>query len=177
MRTRRLVLIAAVIPVVFSAVRRVDASDPALDADLVGYGGTSSGGWACGPSARVRYAGAAANALIAERRSASGHVEGIFGMVGAAADHEAVTLFRNTCEYPGACPDDSIPTRFLYGMHARIGYAEPTFAIQGGVTRFQAWNAPISTEPSFGWFPEIELRIGNLDGPTASPVSEPPPPR
>jgi hypothetical protein len=165
MKLRRFLLSAAALPVMLSGVERVHARDPAIDAEVDGYGGTSSGGWTCGPSARVRYAGGAVNAAVSERRAPSGRREGMFAMVGGAAEHEEVTIPAPAC-VSAPCPDGASaapPARLLYGAQARLGYAEKTFGLHVGLMVFQGWSSSASTSPDLGWLPEVELTAGDLD--------------
>jgi hypothetical protein len=84
-------------------------------------------------------------------------------MVGAAAEHEEVTILAPACVSP-PCPEDTAPpARMLYGAQARLGYAEKSFGLHVGLMAFQGWNSSASPSPNLGWLPEVELTAGDLD--------------
>jgi len=135
-----------------TAPTRVRAS---TEVEGVGYGGTSAGGWICGPVGRANYGGAGARVRIAERPGRFGGT-GLTGEAAAAFERESATI---ECE-----PDDTGCVKFrssgMFGGHARAGYQWEVFGFEAGATAFQGHSTKLNSAASAVVFPDAEIAIG-----------------
>ncbi|MEJ7733520.1 MAG: hypothetical protein WKG00_30530 [Polyangiaceae bacterium] len=123
------------------------------------YGGQTSGGWICGPSATVRYGGAALGARVAERPRASPEAAGFLGAAAVAVEGQVNVPARGGGDPPdgdGRLP----PDRVLGAAHARGGYEGRHTRIEVGAGAFQGWSSSSSREPIVVPYPELELAAG-----------------
>lgn len=150
--SKRPILTVLALGIAATAPTRVRAS---TEVEGVGYGGTSAGGWVCGPVGRANYGGAGARVRVAERPGHFGGSGG-FGEGAAALESEASTT---QCK-----SDDSrcVANRSagLLGGHARAGYHWDVFGFEAGATAFQGYREDYDSSPSVGVIPDAEISIG-----------------
>jgi len=134
-----------------------------LEAEVVEYAGQSTGGWACGPVGRARYAGLGARIRYSERAVDDPTGSGLTGIVGAAVEHERVELVdRRYCGLLKECrayerdPENLV----LGGVGATVGDNMRYFGAHFGAQAFGARSRPNSREASVMIVPQLELRVG-----------------
>jgi hypothetical protein len=160
MRNRRGVLVVGVSLLVWSAAERSSAgSDQEIESAV--YGGQSSGGWMCGPSATVRYGGAALGARVAERPRSSPEGAGFHAAVAAAVEGQVNVRDRGSGD-PDTGDGRLPPDRLLGAAHVRGGLSTPYTRIEGGAGAFQGWSSSSSSEPVLVPHPALELAAGLL---------------
>lgn len=129
------------------------------EAEAVGYGGTTAGGWACGPVGRANYGGVAARVRMAERAARHGGGGGLLE-VGGAAEYEAVKIIDCRGDDPCEGPP---PERVLVGSHFRVGYIGllsnegHSLGVEGGLTAYQGWRTASGGTPAVHAFPDLEV--------------------
>src|SRR5579859_1078257 len=118
MSRRRAMLLLALLVLVSTAAKQVGATETEIEAQ--GYGGTASGGWACGPDARVKYGGVAGTvrARIGDTPSDALVLE-----AGGAVEHRDYA--RIPCEggCSGDAPSAAVPSpSTMGGAGMKLGY-------------------------------------------------------
>src|SRR3954451_22935937 len=88
LRHRRILFVAGVIGVALSGARTTRARDPKVDLDSAAYGGSTTGGWTCGPTGTARYAGVGLNATLSEHGRMDPDGPGFLATAGAAVERE-----------------------------------------------------------------------------------------
>lgn len=175
MATRRGWLVLGGVALVFSAVRPV-AADTAGELQGGIYGGTTTGQWACGPSARVNYGGLGAQGRFwvssrpkqPQDKSAQGESvpEGFNLGGGLATEVRGYRLLH--CPGGGDdCTESSRqlpPTGFVEAASVSLGYDAKVFGIRLGGLATQRYSHHTDRKPSLLVFPEFHLRIGRLRG-------------
>jgi hypothetical protein len=162
MTRRRGVLFGGLVALVASAGRT--AVGAPVDIEGAGYGGTASGGWACGPDARVKYGGGGAEVHVREgERGQPDH--GWNASFGGAIEGRSFTAL----DCGGACNDAGAPIVVPSGGAvgagvARIGWDGRWFGARGGVNVFEVWNKHDDRGPTVLVIPALTLRLGLLDG-------------
>jgi hypothetical protein len=149
--SKRFVLTALSLGIIATAPTRVRAS---TEGEAVGYGGTSAGGWICGPVGRANYGGVGARVRMSQRPAPFGGT-GFTGEGAAAVEYEKATA-RCT---DTACIDTH--QAGLFGAHARTGYQWEVFGFEAGATAFQGYHHENDTGPSTGVFPDAQISIGS----------------
>ncbi len=161
MTIRRTVLCFAVALLVASAARRSSAGTGELDAAV--YGGSTAGGWVCGPVGRANYAGVGANVRVQQRAADERQGEGWAGTVGAGVEHERVEI-TNCGEKPCDPEKEIAPApATLPGGHASAGHQWQHFGVQLGAMAWRGWDENDDEDPKWRAFPELELSAGRRD--------------
>lgn len=140
-----------------SAVR-TSAGDPQFDVEGTGYGGTSTGGWACGPTATARYAGGAAHMMISERPRHDPNGPGLMAIAGGSLEGESVRLLPGSAE--GTLDPGGTPTTAMGALHGRLGDEDQWFGFQIGVLGFQGWSGAGDRKPKWAAWPDLRFRVG-----------------
>jgi hypothetical protein len=150
--SKRPLLTILALGIAATAPTRVRAS---TEVEGVGYGGTSAGGWICGPVGRANYGGAGARVRVAERPGRLGGT-GFTGEAAGALERELATV---ECK-----PDDErcVTNRSsaLLGGHARVGHQWEVFGFEAGATAFQGYMTKYDQTPSAIVVPDAEIAIG-----------------
>src|SRR5262245_21203716 len=73
-------------------------SAPAYETELDSSGGTTTGGWTCGPAVRVNYAGMHGQAQIAQRRRDDRDGPGYMAQLGVSAESQNIELIEDRCD-------------------------------------------------------------------------------
>lgn len=158
MKTKRIFLATGLALLIFSAAHRVGAGVTG-DVEVDGYGGQTTGGWICGPMARVKYGGGAVQASIVQRgvRTPEGENEGQGTVVtiGGAAEGETIELINDSTP-----PSLASPGRPILGGQIRAGYRWKWIGIEGGAGMFQGWDSPTAESPVVLPYPSVELSVG-----------------
>lgn len=158
---RRLFLSLGVLGLCATGIERYSGASGPTDVTLEGYGGASHGGWVCGPSANVKYAGGggAVRAHVNDSGDKSGFV------VGAAGGAETRSYHLTDC---GDCetPNDSVvpPSRVMGAGRAELGYDGKWVGVTAGAMLFQRWKEHDDRDPSIAGTPTLDLRFGKLAG-------------
>jgi hypothetical protein len=169
---RRWTLVMLLALLVATAARRSGASTP-VEVELAAYDGRASGGWACGPTASVRYGGlggvvrlhSLAASESAERSVTVGPSarSGLAVTVGAAGEGRSFTLLgcaTRDCSGAGAI----VPPGGIVGAAmARLGYDSEYVGFHGGALVWQRFANNTDTRPTWQWVPELLLRVGRLE--------------
>jgi len=158
---------AALLLLLLSAVRPVGASSPA-DVELAGYDGMGSGQWACGPKARVRYAGIGGRARFFPSESSTEGTtgggrqpeleHGLAVTAGVAVEGRGYRLLA-CYDPPCSVPPESIAA----GGFALLGYDGRIFAFHAGPLLWQRFVSSTDSHPAVNVFPDIEFRLGRVD--------------
>jgi hypothetical protein len=155
-RWRRSVLAAGVVCMSATAPR---AQGTPTEGEVVAHGGSSAGGWICGPVARARYGGAAVRVEHGQRDEADTRRGGWTGIGTFAVERERLSLVRcdeSDCALP--------PDRPMVGGSAMASFQSRVAGARLGGGLYQAWRSPRSTEPALAIYPEAELAL-RLDSP------------
>lgn len=161
MRTRRLLLGSGLCLLIASAGRPSLGSTG--EVEVAGYGGTSTGGWACGPSGQVAYGGVGTDFRISQRKNRDPAGPGATAVVGAAVEHQSFECEAGCSEQVdelGNRKESGPPDAVLVGARARGGYTWKHFGVEGGVLAYQGFEEATSIEPETRLFPELELQGG-----------------
>jgi hypothetical protein len=164
MTPRRLFLSLGFVGLIASAARPA-ASSP-VDIEGTTYGGSASGGWACGPDTRVKYGGVGAEVRIhptarPEPGTNQAGDDGIVLSVGGAAEHRAYAFLDcNQCSNAGTTVP---PAGVVYGGTIKAGYDGRWIGVNGGLLLWQNLDTATDTSPTTNFFPELSLRVGPLD--------------
>lgn len=152
---KRAWLLAFALGIMAAGPARVQAAG---EVDAVGYGGTTAGGWACGPNARANYAGGGARVRASERPLASPEGAGLVAETAAAGEFEATTISgcAEGCDSSDRAPPDAV----LAGASARTGYHWSSFGVEVGAVAFQAFGNNLDESPSIAVLPAAELSVG-----------------
>lgn len=172
--SKRPLLAVLVLGICATAPTRVRAS---TEVEGVGYGGTTAGGWICGPVGRANYGGVGARVRVAENPGRFGGT-GLTGEAAAAVESESSTTHCRSTD-SGCITDRS---NVMGGAHARAGYQWEVFGFEAGATAFQGHDLQSDTKPSIGVFPDAEIAIGprtvargvlGIGSPTATTLRRP----
>jgi hypothetical protein len=150
--SKRRVLSILALGIAATAPTRVRAS---TEVEGVGYGGTSTGGWICGPVGRANYAGAGARVRVAERPGRFGGT-GFTGEGAAAFESESSVT---QCE-PNQAQCVRNRSAGLLGAHARVGHQWDMFGFEAGATAFQGYDSQSHSKPSVLLIPDAEIAVG-----------------
>jgi len=161
MSRRRALLISGFLFLVITAARRVGAAE--TDVDTGAYGGSASGGWACGPSARANYGGVGAEVRV---HTADAPDEGPVIAVAGAIEHRSYV--RLDCK-PGPCRDSlgegaTVPPPSTLGAASvKGGYDGKWVGFRLGALTWEHFSKADDRLPSLFVFPDCTLRIGPLE--------------
>jgi len=156
MSTRRLVLAGLATGIAATAPTRVAAS---TEVEAAGYGGTTAGGWVCGPVGRANYAGVGARVRVSEHGPS--HIgEGFLGELAGSVERESMTIV--SCEKALVCPKGTRENP-MYAGHLRAGYAWETLGVEAGATVYQAYDKPADPAPTTAVVPDAEISYGSPD--------------
>lgn len=134
-----------------------------VEGDAQGFGGTSAGTWACGPSHRAVYGGLGADVAV-RPRAADGPGEGLELRAGAAVDYRAYQLLDTNCDDPATC-DGRIPSGSPHGGgRANVGWDTKYFGVRGGALVFTRYFEANDGGPKPQVLPELHLRAGGRVG-------------
>jgi hypothetical protein len=169
---RRILLALGVVGLTISAAERVGAGTPA---ELEGgvYGGSASGRWTCGPSARVNYGGAGARGRVwlsepqrlqideAVRRGTPPvgfHLGG--GLAGEYRSYRLIPCNQASCE-----PQDrQLPPEGMVGaLSFTLGYDAPWLGFRAGMLAYQNYNAATDRRPTRILLPDLVFRAGRRE--------------
>jgi hypothetical protein len=154
MFTRRFLL--GSIAVSFLATAPVTVGATTTDVEGAAYGGTSAGGWACGPRARANYAGVGGRVRVSEDAAPLGG-KGYTGEVAAAGEYEATRITDCDPQKTGDCT--APPSVIAGGAHARVGHRWTLITLEGGATVYTAWDKNTDTKQSATVFPDAEVGV------------------
>ncbi len=156
MSHRRKVLAAGLLLLICSAAERAPATTGKVEA--VGYGGSSTGGWICGPVGRAKYAGGAVNARFSKREPTARQIGAGTGEVGVALEQEEVTVVA--CDEDPCTVGESLGDDVHFGTHAEGGHQWKNTAIEGGI---MVWSGTTDDgEREALALPEASIRMGVL---------------
>jgi hypothetical protein len=133
------------------------------EVEVAGYGGVSSGGWACGPTGHVAYGGVGTDVRLSQRGNRDPNGPGATGVVGVGLEHQSFECDGGCNDYydeQGKLRRSSPPDGLLVGARARGGYTWKHFGVEGGALVYQGFESADASEPSLGVFPELELQGG-----------------
>lgn len=133
--------------------------------EVAGYEGNTTGGWACGPQASVRYGGLAAELRHAERKVTPEQGVGMTLALGAAVEVarariDAEPISEASDEWEATAPPGAFSDVFGAG-NARVGYHARHFGIEGGMMMWSGWKEP--RKHGMLVFPELLLSFGPRD--------------
>jgi len=179
---RRIVLILGLLVLLMSGVRRVTAAVPG-QIEAEGYGGESSGGWACGPSARATYAGGGLNARVypskappegdadedggalAEQPYHKRDLEPEGASMGGGGGVEQRGYERTSCAHDPCGPTDVVPEgRLLVAGHANLGVDWRYLGLRVGAMVFPMWSENDDHSTTAYVIPDLDLRFGRRMG-------------
>ena len=186
---RRLVLVLGVGGLVVSAASRVTAAGPA-QVDVEGQAGSTTGQWACGPTARVNYGSGGGHARYyvedqppkrLEDRPAPPATAGggrergdddgkpdlePHGLsIGGGGGLEYREYTRIAC-YGRPCDSgDVVPRPGVLGAgRANLGYDRDYFGVRLGALAFQLHSDSADRSPTSYVLPDVDLRFGRRAG-------------
>lgn len=154
--SRRSFLAVLALGIAATAPNRVRAS---TEVEGAAYGGSTAGGWVCGPVGRANYGGVGARVRVAEHEARFGG-SGFTGDLAAAGEAEATTI--TDCMGGSDCPSGTRRSA-MYGGHARVGYQWETIGVRAGVTAYQGYGRPADDSPTASLFPDAEVSFGSAD--------------
>jgi hypothetical protein len=178
MPSRRFVLSCCVLAMASTAVSHVHAST--TDLEGAAYGGTTAGGWACGPAGRVNYGGVGARVRVSERPARYGG-SGVVGEVAAGGAYEATSFVRCGTQC-GSAERIMPPPGPVLGANARAGYHGSWWGVEGGVGFFQDYSHHLDDHPTTHTLPIVEVSLGDhelgravvgIGSPTVTTLSRP----
>jgi hypothetical protein len=154
---RRRLLALGVLLVLATGPRRVIATTGEVETS--GYGGTTTGGWICGPPARVAYGGIGGEVRVAERAPTAHDGEGWNGKLGISFERQKTEVGSCTGQY---CTPSKIapPTTVLMGTHLRGGWFGRYGGVGVGVGMYEGWSKNTDESPRVQVYPELEARAG-----------------
>ncbi len=187
MRLRRVFLSMGVLGLFATGVERYSGAAP-TEVDIDGYGGATSGGWVCGPSADVKYGGAGGGVRVHPLSAPTSTEVGErppppastvpdpieapppphyeprgepHGLEIAAFGGAESRSFR--LRSAGGDDDRTVPpTRVLGAGRAEIGWDDHYFGIHAGAVGFQRWADNAARDPSLLILPTLDFRFGRL---------------
>jgi hypothetical protein len=134
---------------------------PKFEAEVDSSGGSTVGGWTCGPAARVNYAGLHGRVQVSERRRHDENGPGFTAELGAAAESQNIQLITARCdENCSPSQSDLPPDRVMWAGNLRGGYRTEDIGFLLGWTLYQGWMRHTDDEPRLGWCPDIEFTFG-----------------
>jgi hypothetical protein len=148
--SRRVLLVVGAVGVASTGARTTRARDTKVDLETAAYGGSTTGGWTCGPTGTARYAGVGLNATFSEHGRLDPDGAGFLATVGAGVEREVVEIEPCCTGQPAA----------LSGMHARLGGGGRSFGLEAGVLAYQGWSSPSLTAPGWSVWPELKIIAG-----------------
>jgi hypothetical protein len=167
--TRRRLLLAGGLGALVVSAARPAASSP-VEVDGTAYGGTASGLWTCGPSARVKYGGIGGEVRVrpsASHDAGAGETgetgeTGFIVSLGAAGEHRdfARTDCGPSCNAATGVP----PSGVALGSALKIGYDFRWLGVRAGALAWQNWASATDRGATWLFFPETKLRLGRLTG-------------
>jgi hypothetical protein len=142
-----------------------------VDIEATGYGGATTGAWACGPTARANYGGIGAEVTVhahPEIRSDSEVVlhedegtekTGLALSLGATAERRVFTILQcggkfTQCAVP--------PAGVAYAGAAKLGWDFPEGGFRVGLLMWQNWGSPTDTTPGTAWLPDAQFWAGSM---------------
>jgi hypothetical protein len=161
MKTRRILLATGLGLLIFSAGHRVRAN-VGVQAESAAYGGETSGGWVCGPSATLKYGGVGSSVTVSQREADAPQGRGAMVNVAVAGERQADQLIQGPSCVENSCSSALPPAGLLLGGRARAGYEWRYVDILGGLGLYQGYNSNTDTKPSLEAYPDIEMHAGSL---------------
>ena len=155
MRATRVFSLVALVGLIASAAR--PAASAPVDLQAEAYGGTASGGWACGPSARVNYGGVGGSIQVRPAATAKDANTGLAFSATAAGEHRDYSLIDcagSDCTVP--------PSSFATGGSLKGGYDWDGLGFRAGVVVGQYWGNNEARSPTGMVLPDVSLRFGPL---------------
>jgi len=141
--------------------------------DAEGYGGSATGAWACGPTARATYGGAGGRARIhltngkddGDEDSETVRREPVGASIGFGGGLESRGYERlSTCE-PQPCTDPAVPRpRLLPAGHLNVGHDGRYWGLRAGVVSMAAWSESTDRLPTGYLLPDVDVRLGRRLG-------------
>ena len=146
----------------------VSAAHPAigapLDVEAAGYGGTASGGWACGPDARVKYGGGGGEVRVHSKATTDDPESGWSGALGGAVEDRAIS-YLDCGQECGSSPPPTVTSGGVVGAGAaKVGYDWRWFGVRGGVNAYEVWDARSDARPTLLALPSLIVRGGRVNG-------------
>ncbi len=168
--TRRGWLTLGLLALLTTGVKRVTAAGPG-QVDVEGYGGATSGSWACGPAATATYGGAGGNARIytdgqPERDPQARSTRPPEGFsLGGGGGLESRGYDRRSCrDNPCGTRDAMPPATLLAAGHANAGYDANFLGVRLGAVVFPRWEKNTADSVTLAVVPELDVRIGARNG-------------
>jgi hypothetical protein len=158
MTYRRIFLLLGLLGLILSAARPA-ISAPA-DLEATGYGGSASGGWACGPNTQAKYGGVGGEIRVRPGATKPDDPEGASVSLGVAGEHVAFTLL-DCGGGPCNSTNNSVPPAgTALGASAKGGYDWKWVGFRVGVLPWQSWFNNTDTAAKWNVWPEASLRVG-----------------
>ena len=163
MTNRRLLLGAGLALLVASAAQPTRAATTKGEVEGAAYGGTTAGGWVCGPVGRANYAGVGARVRFDEREAKKHQGSGWSATVGGGAEAESVEIIK--CRDDPCTAEDEVapPNTTLVGAQAKGGYHWQHFGVEGGAMAYSGWDDNTDRSPGWAALPVVELSAGRRD--------------
>jgi hypothetical protein len=178
MNYRRLFLMVGAGGLVASAARP-GAAGVEAGAEISGHTGSSSGAWACGPAARVRYGGLGASGRVyadstrpaaSAPDAASALPDGLSLGLGLARENRSYTLIDCRLaadgvigKTPASCALP--PTGPVSALNASVGYDSRGFGMRLGFLYYGRYEGAADPEPAYKVIPEGSFRVGPRQAP------------
>ncbi len=159
LRVRRTALVTALVALIASAA---ETSRAGTEVEAAASGGTSTGGWACGPLGRANYGGL--NAQFHHDDADGPDESAVTFTAGGGADYEDVELVDARCDDDCSTDDTTIPpATVLFGAHARLGYRWESFGIAGGGVVYSGYKDNTDDSVTLQPLPQVEATFGRRD--------------
>lgn len=141
--------------------RQVCAGGPA-DVEITGYGGTASGGWACGPRGHARYGGVGGEVRLTPSRGPDNpDGRGLQVTLAGAAERRSYRLTE--CGDPANCDafKDVVPSPSnMVGGRFTVGYEGDSLGIRVGPQVFTRFDEASDGRPTMRILPDVQARFG-----------------
>ena len=170
---RRLLLSVMVIAMSLTVLdRRAGASsddDPTIEIEASGWGGRTTGGFLCGPVAKVNYGGGGVRVRVTEdppnEEDEDDYVgQGWSGTMAGAMEHETVEFQDEDTCFGGECQLPSTPSAsLLLASRLTFGYSWRLFTLEAGATFYEAFHDELHSEPKLTGQPDVWMTIGRTN--------------
>jgi hypothetical protein len=184
MSLRRFLLTLGLLLLLFSAAHRASAGTP-VDVEAGGYGGSSSGAWACGPRASAKFGGIGGEVQVRPFESSpstppapatsdgeaasdtSGEVtprdEGFVASGAGAVEYREYDLVHCNDSDCGADGTPVPPSGLLFGANLKAGYDWRWIGFRAGALVWEEFDDNEDRKPLVRALPDVALRIGPRD--------------
>ncbi len=160
---KRVFLSLSCLAIFFTGLSSPRASE--TEVEVAGYEGSTTGGWACGPQADVRYGGLAAKVRHSARAATPRQGAGATLVAGAAVEVARARIdvapgLDEVAELEGVEQGGDFTNAFG-GADFRLGYHFHYFGFEAGVNLWSGWKNPRVV--GVGFLPELVLSFGPRD--------------